>query len=133
NLSRPIAKCLVRVVILIGATRSMRANIDKRRSNFPGCRRIMMIRKAERNLAPAQQVEDRWFIPAGMTKFECVATAHFQQSQKTGQAIAVGDELWRQLEQDRPDFWPKNAQSRFEQCEAVTRFIGEAFPVRNEF
>jgi hypothetical protein len=69
----PIRKRIGAIVPFVTAARPMTSDIDEIGGALPGCRRIVMIRNAERDVLFCEQAQDARGIPAGMPEFETVA------------------------------------------------------------
>src|SRR5712675_1303514 len=92
----------VGIIILVGSARTMAAHIDVARRRLPWRGRVMVIRNAQRDVAVAQEVEDRALVPARVAELERIAMAARQHLQEGGEALAIGGEARRKLEQDGP-------------------------------
>src|ERR1700712_125213 len=70
----PCRQGIFRVVPFISPTGTMTSDIDKVRRPFPGCRRVMMVGDAQRDVLLREKAHDGRRIPAGMAKLETVAS-----------------------------------------------------------
>src|SRR5215208_360611 len=111
----------------------MPANIDVASRHFPRRRSVMMIRQAERNVVIAQQVQDRWLIPARVAELEDVLPLGRQQLEERREPLAVRLKASRKLKQHRPQLVAEYPQARLHQFQTVLASRREPLPMRDEF
>jgi hypothetical protein len=90
----PIAEHRGAIMAFVAAARSMSSDIDKIGGTLPGCRRVVMVRQAERDIVFRQQPQNARIIPTGMSKFETVAALPRKQLEERSQPIRIGLKMW---------------------------------------
>src|SRR3984893_14959581 len=106
---------------LVTAARPVPSHIDKIGGAFPRCRRIVMMRQAERDILFGQQSQDARRVPARMMWCETVTTFLRKQFEERCETVGVGVKIRWQLKQDRPGLFTEQQQAVLEQFKAVDR------------
>src|SRR5712671_923442 len=96
----PVRKRVGAIASLVMAARSMSPDIDEIGGALPRCRRVVMVRNAQRDVLFGEKPQDAWGIPAGMPEFETVAAFFREQLEEASKPVGIGFEMRRQLKQD---------------------------------
>jgi hypothetical protein len=101
----PGAHSLIGIVVLVSTAGTMTPHIDMAGGGNPGCRSMMMVGEAKRDVVVLEEFQDVRPIPALVTKLEGVTLFLGQNPQEMSQTLAIGLETRRELEENRPAFW----------------------------
>ena len=94
---------------------------------LPRCRRIVMVRDAERDILFGEEAQDAWGVPARMPEFETVAALFRKQLEEGSKPVGVGFKIRRQLKQDGSGLVAEQRQAIFKQLRLLTEFCERRF------
>src|ERR1700760_3687472 len=93
NARRPLRECLRTIMPLIASARTMSTNVDEIGGALPWRGRIVMIRKAKRNVSLREQPQDVRPIPARIAEFKTVTPSFREEVEKGCKPLGINLEI----------------------------------------